>query len=282
MYIDTHAHLNFKAFQNDYKKAIKRAFDNNVKGIINVGSNLSTSLEATRIAHEYDKNTNEHEWKDSDADKHEGAWAAIGLHPIHVKDENFDFNKYLELARDKKVVAIGETGIDLYHNKSTVAIQRDVFEKSFSIANQLRKPVILHCREGEEDMRAWLMGQNNLPRGVFHCFSGDMNFAEFVLDLGFLISFTGVITFIPHQNKFGTGQAKNPKTLEVIKNIPLDKIMIETDCPYLSPETYRGKRNEPSYVIEVAKKIAEIKKISLGEVEKQTTINAIKLFNLDL
>jgi TatD DNase family protein len=268
MFIDTHSHLNFNAFKDDYKKAINNAFDADVKGIINVGSNLSTSLEATRIAHEYE-GTNVHEQDKDTYGLELGIFAAVGLHPIHVKDEDFNYNKYLDLAKDTKVVAIGETGIDLYHDKSTLDIQRDVFGKLLRIANQVRKPIIMHCREGEEDLRAWLIGERNLPEGVFHCFAGDMDFANFVLDLGFLISFTGIITF-----------TKNPKTLEVIKNIPLDKITIETDCPYLAPEPYRGKRNEPANVIEVAKKIAEIKKISLEEVENQTTKNAMKLFKL--
>lgn len=254
MYIDTHAHLNFKAFKDDYKEAIKRAFDVNVKGIINVGSNWETSKKAVEIAHEYGN---------------EMIYAAIGLHPIHVRDEDFDFNRYLELAKDKKVVALGETGIDLFHDKTTIDVQKNVFEKLLKIAAQVKKPVILHCREGEEDMRAWLIGQQNLPKGVFHCFSGDLNFANFVLDLGFLISFTGVITF-----------SKDPKIPKVIKNIPLEKIMIETDCPYLTPVSHRGKRNEPAYVVEVAKKIVEIKNIPLSKVEKITTQNARDLFNL--
>lgn len=260
MFIDTHAHLNFNAFRDDYKEAIKKAFDSNVKGIINVGSNFETSEKAIQIANEF-ANQSQNDYF--------GVWAAAGLHPIHVKDENFNYNKYLELAKNPSVVAIGEMGIDLYHDKTTVDAQRDVFEKSLRIANHVRKPVILHCREGEEEMRAWLIGERNLPEGVFHCFAGDIDFANFVLDLGFLISFTGIITF-----------TKNPKTLEVIKNVPIDKIMIETDCPYLAPEPYRGKRNEPAYVVEVAKKIAEIKNISLSEVENQTTKNAKALFKL--
>jgi len=270
MFIDTHAHLNFKAFKDDYGEAINRAFDAEIKGIINVGSNLATSLEATRIAHEYDFNTNNNTNSTNANDANGKIWAAVGLHPIHVKDEEFSYNKYLELAKDEKVVAIGETGIDLFHDKSTVDIQRDVFEKSLRIASQAKKPLIMHCREGEDDFRAWLMGRENLPGGVVHCFAGDINFANFILDLGFLISFTGVITF-----------SKNPKAIEVIKKVPLEKIMIETDCPYLAPEPYRGKRNEPAYVVEVAKKIAEIKNIACSKVESQTTKNAKELFNIN-
>lgn len=254
MYIDTHCHLNFNAFKEDYKLAVERAFNRNVKGIINIGSNLETSIKAIDIAKEY---------KDS------MIYAAVGLHPIHVEDEIFDMKKYSSLASNEKVVAIGETGIDLYHNKSTVNIQHDIFQKSLRIALQVNKPVIVHSRDGEEDLRAWLMGEQNIPRGVVHCFQGDKNFAEFMIDLGFLISFTGVITF-----------TKNLKTIELIKEIPLEKIMIETDSPYLTPDPHRGERNEPVYVIEIAKKIAEIKKIPLSVVEEVTTNNAIELFNL--
>lgn len=306
MFIDTHAHLNFKAFNEDYKEVIKRAFDANVKGIINVGSNLETSQRSIEIAHEHNANLQIRQLADANAannsnklksyDLKPNIYATVGLHPIHVADEQFDFNKYLKLAKDPKVVAIGETGADLYHNNKTIDLQRDVFEKSLKIASQVQKPVILHCRQAEEDMRAWLMGQQNLPKGVMHCFSGDLEFANFVLDLGLLISFTGVITF-----------TKNQKTMEVIRKIPLEKIMIETDCPFLTPrlastsdsesrraESHRsqpirqvqgphakGVRNEPAFVIEVAKKIAEIKKIPLKEVEKQTTKSAIELFNLN-
>lgn len=262
MYIDTHAHLNFKTFDKDCREVIRRAFKAGVKGVINVGSNLETSKKAIEIA-----KTLSHSQECESVSK---VWAAVGLHPIHVADEQFDFNQYLEIAKDPKVVAIGETGIDLYHNKKTIDLQRDLFEKSLKIANQLNKPVILHCREGQEDLRAWLRRQQVLPKGVIHCFSGDLELAKFVLDLGFLISFTGVITF-----------TKNQKTLRVIREIPLEKIMIETDCPFLTPQKYRGQRNEPVYVVEVAKKIAEIKKLPLEKVKEITTKNAVGLFNLD-
>lgn len=253
MYIDTHSHLNFKSFKDDWQDAVKRAHDVNVMGIINVGSNLETSKKAIEIAHKYKK----------------GVYAAVGLHPIHVKKEDFNYQEYLVLAQDKKVVAIGETGIDLYHDKTTIDLQRDALEKSLRIASSVNKPVIIHNREADEEIYPILLGHKFLPKGVVHCFSSDWEYAKKMLDFGFLISFTGVITY-----------SKNPKTFEAIKNIPLDKIMIETDCPFLAPTEYRGTRNEPAYVIEVAKKIAEIKGINLDEIEKQTTLNAIKLFNL--
>jgi len=252
MYVDTHAHLNFKAFQNSYPQAIERAFDNKIDKIIVVGSNYETSKKAIDIAKQYPN-----------------VFAAIGLHPIHVKDEVFDEEKYLKLAKQKKVVAIGETGLDYYYDRSNALDQQMVFTKFLKIANIVSKPIILHSREAGEDLLSVLMGQKSLPKAVMHCFSEDWQFAKAVLDMGIYLSFTGVITF-----------TKNEDTFEVIREAPLEKIMIETDCPYMTPEPHRGKQNEPAYVIEVAKKIAEIKKITQDIVETQTTQNAINFFKI--
>lgn len=255
MYIDTHAHLNFKAFNSDYDEAISRAFAAQVKAIINVGSNLETSKKAVDIA-----------------DEHPGkVYAAIGLHPIHVKEEEFDAVAFEKLLKNPKVVAVGETGLDYYYDKSTAVRQKELFRKQLNLALRFDKPVILHSRDAGDDVLSILMGEKIDVTGVMHCFQGNWTFAKVVLDLGLLLSFTGLITF-----------SKNYETIEVIENTPLDRLMIETDCPYMTPEPYRGKRNEPTYVIEVAKKIAEIKKISVEEVAVQTTKNAESLFMLKL
>ncbi|MFA6493105.1 MAG: TatD family hydrolase [Patescibacteria group bacterium] len=254
MYIDTHAHLNFQAFKLDWQQVIERAKKANIKAIINAGSNFETSKKAIEIA-----------------EKQENVFAAVGLHPIHVKDEEFDEENFFKLAKNKKVVAIGETGLDYYYDKSNMALQKEVLVKSIKLAQIVSKPIILHLREADEDLLSLLMGESTLPKGVLHCFGGNWQFAQMVLSMGFYISFTGIITF-----------TKNQQTFEVIEKIPLEKILIETDCPYLTPEPYRGQRNDPTHVIEVAKKIAEIKKISLGEVAEQTSKNAIELFKLDL
>jgi TatD DNase family protein len=213
------------------------------------------------------------------------------LHPIHIKDEEFNEVEFEKLARDKKVVAIGETGLDYYYDRSSAELQKEVFEKSLKLATVLSKPIILHSRDAGEDVLSVLMSQKPEPEGVMHCFQGDWQMAKVILDIGLYISFTGLITF-----------TKNQSTLEVIEKAPLERILIETDCPFMSPafvdlsavasakvetsagkpEPYRGKRNEPAYVIEVAKKISEIKKIPLKEVEKQTTKNAIELFGLEI
>lgn len=261
MFIDTHSHLNFKAFNDDYEDAIKRAFDAEVEKIINIGSNWETSEKSITISRQLSRLIG--------GQAAFSLYAGVGLHPIHVQDEKFDYNKYLQLAKNKEVVAIGETGIDLFHDKSTLDLQKEVFINFLKIAQEVSKPVIIHCRNAENELLEILKSQKNLPKGVIHCFSGNWQFAQEVLDLGFLISFTGIITF-----------TKDQDLLEVVKKVPLEKIMVETDCPYLAPQIYRGKRNEPAYVIEVAKKIAEIKNLSLTEVEKQTTKTAIKLFGL--
>ena len=230
-----------------------RAQKAGVEKIIIVGSNLETSTKALEIAKNYDC-----------------VFAAVGLHPIHTLDEKFDEASFLKLAKEKNVVAIGETGLDYYHGRTNISDQQAVFLKHLGLANVVNKPVILHSRDAGQDMLSILMTQTPLPRGVFHCFSEDWQFAKVILDLGFYISFTGIITF-----------SKNYDNLEVVKNMPLGKIMIETDSPFLTPEPHRGKRNEPAYVIEVAKKIAELRKIPVEEVEHQTTQNAIELFKLN-
>jgi len=254
MFIDTNAHLNFEAFAHDYNLAISQAEKAGLGAIINVGSNLETSKKAIEIA-----------------EKFPNCFAAVGLHPIHVIDEKFNETEFLKLARHPKVVAIGETGLDYYHDKSTAKFQKEIFQKHINIASQTNKPLIIHSREANDDIISYLMAQSLSLRGVFHCFPGDLQMANLVVDLGFLLSFTGIITF-----------SKNYANLDVVKEMPLLKIMIETDCPFLTPEPHRGERNEPAYVVEVARKISEIKKISFEEVEKQTTQNAINLFKLEL
>ncbi|MBM2820945.1 MAG: hydrolase, TatD family, partial [Candidatus Berkelbacteria bacterium] len=242
-------------FKNDYKEVIDRAFDNGVKAILNIGSNWETSLRAIEIAKKYPS----------------GVYAAVGLHPIHVQDEDFNFENLEKLAQDKKVVALGETGLDYYHGNGTKELQKEIFRKTITIANKIGKPLIFHSRDAGDDILSVFMEEKFEPKGVMHCFAGNWQFAKYVLDLGLYLSFTGLITF-----------SKNYETFEVIKNMPLDRLMIETDCPYMTPEPYRGKRNEPAFVIEVAKKIAEIKKISVEEVAEQTSKNAIELFGLKL
>ncbi|MBI3638262.1 TatD family hydrolase [Candidatus Wolfebacteria bacterium] len=275
MTIDTHAHLNFAAFQNDRYRVLEKCLDENI-WVINVGSQAETSQIAVEMAEKYKG----------------GVFAAVGFHPVHAekneknnfsdageikkkKESGFNYEKFKEMARKKSVVAIGETGLDYYRiKKEDLAgknLQREIFTKHIELARELEKPLIVHCRDAHDDVLEILNSKssilNSKNKGVLHCFSGNLKQAEKYRSLGFKIGFTGIITFSRNYD-------------DVVKNTPLKDILIETDCPYLTPEPYRGKRNEPIYVIEVAKKIAEIKDISYEEVIGRTTENAKELFRI--
>jgi len=257
MLIDTHAHLNFKQFNKDREEVIKRAFEGGVEKIMNIGTNLKTSKESIELA-----------------ENHNNIYAAVSLHPIDVEKERFDENDWLGLAKHKRVVAIGETGLDFYHdsNKET---QKEVFKKLIKLAREVEKPLIIHVRgasgrEEEADRELLkVLTSEKLPsrKGVVHCFGKDYEVAERFLKLGFLISYTGNITY-------------NKKRTSSIAKVPLDKMMIETDCPFMAPVPHRGERCEPSYVRQVAQKIAEVKGITFGKVAKATTKNAKNLFKI--
>lgn len=275
--IDTHSHLNFKAFEKDYRAVIKRSFEREIKGIINVGTRLDNSQKAVEIAQEFAKVRN--------LGKNLGRiYAAVGFHPDHLqeiesKDIEAEVEKFRELAKHPIVVAIGETGLDNYYFRSGILNDtkenrekaEKVFEAFLKLAAEVDLPVIIHSREAETETLSQLsvVSSQLSKHGVVHCFSGSLEFAKKILELGFYIGFTGIITY-PNSGKLQ----------EVVKSAPLDKILIETDSPFLAPQKYRGQRCEPWYVKEIAKRIAEIKGISAKEIEKATTKNAKKLFNL--
>lgn len=247
---DTHAHLNFKIFQGEEDEIIKKALASGIEMII-VGADFETSRKAVELAKKYS-----------------GVWAAVGLHPINIGNGDWrsEIQKIRELAKEKKVVAIGEVGLDFSRDQNTET-QETIFDFFVSLAKELKKPLIFHCRGGKEKMLEKIQALNHLF--VWHCFGEDVITALEIIKSGGYISFTGNITF------------RNNKTAEaVIKTIPLEKIMIETDCPYLAPEPYRGRRNEPRFVVEVAKKIATIKGLSLEETEKILDQNTKKFFKL--
>lgn len=262
MIIDTHAHVNFNAFKDDADEVIKRSLKENVF-MINVGSQYSTSKRAVEMAHKY-----------------EGIYAAVGLHPIHIvhgsqstvhgKDyEEFNYEKYLELAKDPKAVAIGEMGLDYYHIKEEAdqKKQKEIFLAGIKLANEVRKPMIIHCREAYDDLLEILKNNPVKKNGVIHCFVGGLKTAQEFVSLGFKIGLNGIITYSESYDK-------------LIKNIDLKDILLETDCPYLAPAPHKGKRNEPVYVKLIAEKIAQIKQISVEEVEEITTQNAKSLFSI--
>jgi len=274
MLIDTHAHLNFSAFKDDADEAARRALDNDI-WMINVGSQYSTSERAVLMAEKYS----------------EGVFAAIGIHPVHLSElvfkdkvdddeevefhpsvEEFDEEKYLKLAKSKKVVAIGEIGLDYFHNSENKERQREVFEKQIDMAVKLDLPIIVHCRKSHDDVIEILRNKKKdygeKLRGVVHCFSGRLSQAKiYTEELRFHLGFNGIITFDRSYDK-------------VIREIDLKYILTETDCPYLTPVPFRGKRNEPLYVKYVAEKIAKIKEMDLIEIEKITTGNARSLFGI--
>lgn len=263
MLIDTHCHLNFKAFHNDWQEIAQRAFNTDVKGIINAGSNYDTSVRAIELAQQYALS------KLADGK----LFAAVGLHPIHVGDEDFNANKYRELVKNSSAIAIGETGLDLFHSPQTLGQQKEVFKDFLTLASEVNKPIIVHNRAAGDEIMKILGEARNLPRGVMHFFSEDWVYAQKLFDLGFYISFTGAITL----NNISA------HTVEVIKKAPLDRMMIETDAPYVVPRRQKNKdikRNEPAFVIEVAQRIAEIRSINIDDVARQTIQNAIDLFGL--
>ncbi|MCR4334508.1 MAG: TatD family hydrolase [Patescibacteria group bacterium] len=244
-YIDIHSHVNFKAFDEDRETVIGRALDNNI-WMINVGTDLETSKKAIDIAGQYKK----------------GIYATIGLHPTHT-GEIFDIDTYLNIAKNNKVVAIGECGLDYKEGKQEG--QKDIFIKHIELANEVSKPLMLHIREAYKDAIEILKRYAKV-KGNVHFFAGTIEEAKQFLELGFTLSFTGVITFAKQYQ-------------ELVEYIPLDMMMSETDCPFVTPIPYRGERNEPLYVQEVVKKIAEIKNMNIDLVKKQLVENAFKSFH---
>ena len=247
--IDTHCHLYDKKLYNQLDEIVENAKNNNIQKMICIGDRLSTSDQSIKIAEKYNN-----------------IYASVGIHPHEAKDAPKQYlNKLKNKASHQKVVAIGEIGLDYHYNFSDSTIQKKIFSEQLELANELNFPTIVHCRNSDDDLYTCIKNSKS-HKGVIHCFASNLDFAKKIIDLGYLISFTGMITFV--------------KELEsVIKEIELSSIMIETDSPYLAPIPFRGKINQPSYVIEVAKKIALIKKIDLDEVIQQTTNNAYSLFN---
>ncbi len=264
--VDTHCHLSFKAFNDDWKEVIARAREKEVT-MIAVGAARATSEKALTIA-----------------EKSDGVFVSLGVHPTHVEDEEFDVAWFSEKAKHPKVVAMGETGVDHYHidaeRKSEILEKQGVLLKQhLQIAQDNNLPVILHTRDGKTESTGeaydhlyQILTEFGYYKGVVHCFGGDWATAQKLLDIGLHLSFTGIVTF-----KNASDDLK-----EVVRNVPMDRFMIETDSPYLAPEPYRGKQNEPAYVGRVARGIASIRGISYDEVIEQTTQNAKRFFNLPL
>ncbi|WP_461201931.1 TatD family hydrolase [Anoxybacillus sp. TBDG-1] len=254
MLFDTHAHLNATQFDEDVEQVIERARAEGVSHIVVVGFDRPTIDRAMELAGQYSF-----------------IYAAVGWHPvdaIHMTDE--DLIMIERLASHPKVVALGEMGLDYYWDQSPKEVQKEVFRKQIRLAKKVKLPIIIHNRDATADIVDILREEHaEEVGGVMHCFSGSIEVARQCMDMNFYISFGGPVTF---------KNAKKPK--EVAKEIPLDRLLIETDCPYLTPHPFRGKRNEPGYVKYVAEAIAELKGLSFEEVAQKTSDNAKRLFGI--
>lgn len=251
-YIDIHCHVNFSEYDEDREGVIKRAQDAGV-GMIVVGTGIEMSKRAVEIS-----------------EKYKNIWSTVAIHPNHAKDEE-DFLIIKDLAKSSKVVGIGECGLDYFHSeKGELDKQRELFIKHINLANELNKPLMLHLRNGKDFSLAYeeavlILKKHSKVKANFHFFAGSLEDLKKILDIGATVSFTGVISFTKDYN-------------ELVKYTPKDRIMSETDAPYVSPVPYRGKRNEPVYVIEVAKAMKSIK--GEGFEEKQLVDNARNMFGI--
>jgi len=251
-FFDSHAHYNDEKFEEDRDELIKKIYSEGVTRIINAGYSLESSKKALEIAKNYD-------FMD----------VIIGISPNDIDTlKKEDLKEIESMTKDKKVVAIGEIGLDYYWNKKNKELQKEIFISQIQIANKLNLPIVIHTREAIYDTLEILKNNNCNKKGVFHCCPLNVDLVREGLELGFYISFAGPITF------------KNSKNAdEIIKMVPLDKMLIETDSPYLSPEPLRGKRNDSRNVKYMAQKIADVKGITLEEVAKETYQNSIKIFS---
>jgi TatD DNase family protein len=253
--IDTHCHLDMSAYGVDFEATLARAEEAGVSRIISVGIDLISSRRAIELA-----------------EQHQGIHATVGVHPHNVAElGEADYAELRGLCSHPKVVAYGEIGLDYVKNYAPVALQKEHFTRQVVLARELQLPLVVHDREAHDDIMEILESAGPFPAGgVMHCFSGDAIFARRVLALGFHISIPGVVTF-----------AKAEMLHEAVREIPLASLVLETDGPFLAPVPKRGKRNEPQLMLFTAQKVAELKGISLEEVARQTTINAVRLFSLE-
>lgn len=252
--IDSHAHLDLPEFKNDLPAVIQRAKENGIENIVTIGIGICENRAAIKIA-----------------EAHSFIYAAIGIHPHHASSLDLAALDFLEQhAKHKKVVALGEMGLDFFRNHSSQDDQIRAFRAQLDLAKSLKLPVVVHDRDAhDETLEILVEEKNGLVGGVIHCFSGDVKMAFKCMDMGFYISIPGTVTF------------KNARIQHaVVEKIPLDRLLIETDCPFLAPVPYRGKRNEPVYVRQVAETIARIKNVSCEAVASATVTNSKALFSL--
>jgi TatD DNase family protein len=253
MTIDTHAHLEMEEFEGDREIVLRRAAEAGLSAIVTVGTTVPDCEKAVELARRYPM-----------------VYAAVGIHPHEVKDiEGGAYDALQALARREKVVAIGEIGLDFFYNHSPREVQLRRFDEQIDLAEELGLPVIIHDRQAHAETLGILRPRKGRLRGVLHCFSGDAAMARECLALGFHLSVAGPVTY-----------PKSDRLREVAREIPLDRLLIETDAPYLAPQPHRGKRNEPAYIVETARRLAETLGLPVEELKKRTTENARRLFGI--
>lgn len=251
--VDTHAHLDMPDFSADLEEVLARAKDAGVGQVIAVGTDLASSERVVELAR-----------------RRENLFAAVGVHPHEARRlDDQAFRRLADLARREKVVAIGEVGLDYYRDRSPRPLQREAFLRQLDLAGSLGLPVIIHCRQAHADLLEILRERGGEVAGVCHCFSGSQEQARHLLDLGLHISFTGTVTF-PNASE----------VREVAGMVPLDRLLLETDCPYLAPQPCRGRRNEPAFLPHILRCLAELRGVDEGELASRTTANARRLFSL--
>jgi TatD DNase family protein len=252
MLVDSHAHLDDPRFNDDRDAVIQRAWDAGIRKILTIGNGSGPDQMGCGIPF-----TETHDW----------IYTSVGIHPHDAaKVEDRHYSLMREMAEHPRVLAIGETGLDYYYDTSPREMQREVFRRQLALANTVKLPVIIHTRDADEDTIALLKG-GNPSKGVIHCFTSGEKLADFVLELGFYISFSGIVTF-----------PKAQEIANIARRIPLERILVETDCPYLAPVPHRGKRNEPAFVADTARFLAGLRGISVDELAACTSANFHSLF----
>ena len=251
MWIDTHCHLFYDEINNDIDNILERADNLGVDKFICVATNLEDAQKCIDLSEKFKR-----------------IWPTAGIHPHDAKNAPHDFEKKLKiLLSHKKIVALGEIGLDYFRGERDKKIQKDVFRKQLEIANELNLPIVFHNRESDKDIIT-ILSEFPSINGVAHCFSSTIETAQELIDMGFYISFSGNLTF------------KNSHLPDVASQLPLSNLLVETDSPYLSPTPLRGKRNEPAHLAFIQKKLGELFELSQEEVEKQTDLTASSLFSL--
>ncbi|MDR0485823.1 MAG: TatD family hydrolase [Elusimicrobiota bacterium] len=248
--IDSHAHISDKVYDADREAVINRSFESGVCAIIDIACEEKVWDKSLKLSQK------------------EGIWTTFGIHPHEAQNAvDEDFKKLLKLLENKKAVAVGEAGLDYYYNYSPQDLQKKVFKRQIDIAAEVNKPIVIHSRNSGLDVISILKEYKRVPSGVIHSFDGSMQEAKIYIDMGFMLGVCSTITY-----------PKAQEIRNVIADAPLSNLLIETDCPYRAPQNERGKRSEPSFVLEIAEKLAEIKNISIEEVCAATYTNAERLF----